>query len=126
VGLLKLYPGIPQAMIDSVLHTPGLKALVLETFGAGNASTKPDFIESLRKAIEKGMIILDVTQCVGGSVELGRYQTSVQLQKIGVISGEDITTEAALAKLMHLLGQDLSATEIRPQLAVSLRGEISV
>lgn len=126
VGLLKLYPGIPQAMIDAVLQTTGLKALVLETFGAGNASTNPDFIESLRKAIQKGMLILDVTQCLGGRVELGRYQTSVQLQSIGVISGEDITTEAALAKLMYLLGQDLTDAELKQQLAVSLRGEISV
>ena len=124
LGILKLYPGISQSMVNAVLNTPGLRAIILETFGAGNASTRKEFIDSLERAIEKGIIIYDVTQCLGGRVELGKYETSVQLKNIGVISGSDITTEAAVAKLMFLLGQNIPTEEVKQKLSVSLRGEM--
>jgi len=124
VGLLKIFPGISKAFVKAVLNTEGMKALVLEAFGSGNAPTDNWFIEELKSAIERGVIIFDVTQCGGGTVELGLYETSAMLQKIGVIGGSDITTESAIAKLMFLLGQNLSKHEIEKLLTKSLRGEM--
>ena len=126
IAILKIFPGISQDIIDATLNSKNLKAIILETFGSGNASTDKSFINSLKKAIDKGIIIYDVTQCLGGTVELGRYETSSQLKKIGVISGADITTEAAVTKLMFLLGQNISSKEMKKQLQLSLRGEITL
>lgn len=125
IALLKVYPGISNDVVDAILNTKNLKAVVLETFGAGNASTKKEFIASLKKAIDRGIIIYDVTQCLGGKVELGKYQTSALLKEIGVISGADITTEAAISKLMFLFGQNFSEFEIIGKLEKSLRGELT-
>ena len=97
----------------------------METFGSGNASTAKWFIACLKKAVKSGIIILDITQCDGGSVELGRYETSSLLKEIGVISGYDMTFEAAVAKLMFVLGLKLSKHEMKRQLEISLRGELS-
>jgi L-asparaginase len=126
VALLKLYPGISENFVESVLSTKGLKALVLETYGAGNASTDEWFINSIEKAISKGIIIFNVTQCKGGSVDLGKYETSYHLSRIGVISGHDITTESAITKLMFLIGSDYSKYDIERCLQTSIRGEITV
>ena len=125
VGLLKLYPGITKEFVESVINTKGLKALVMEAFGNGNAPTDDWFIDLLNEAIQKGIIILDVSQCAGGMVELGRYQTSIRLKEIGVIGGMDMTTETALTKLMFLLAQNHSTETIKILLQQSLRGEIS-
>ena len=124
VGLLKLFPGITESFVQAILKTPGMKALVLEAFGSGNAPTDPWFIDALQMAIEQGIIIYDVTQCGGGTVELGLYETSASLKSIGVIGGSDITTESAIAKLMYLLGKGLSKQEIEALLPQSLRGEM--
>lgn len=124
VGLLKLFPGISKAFVNAVLNTPGMKALVLEAFGSGNAPTDAWFIDALKSAVQKGIIIFDVTQCGGGSVELGLYETSTILKDIGVIGGSDITTESAIAKLMFLLGRGLKKDEIESLLQKSLRGEM--
>jgi L-asparaginase len=105
VSILKLFPGIQPRVVSSVLKTPGLKALILETYGSGNAPTADWFIELLRAAINDGLLILNVSQCPGGMVLQGRYETSKLLQQIGVIGGIDMTTEAALTKLMVLLGE---------------------
>ena len=97
----------------------------METYGSGNAPTEKWFIDSLKSAIDKGIIVFNVTQCKSGSVEIGKYETSVDLGKIGVIGGYDITTESAIAKLMFLLGKNISYDEICKQLQVSIRGELT-
>lgn len=126
IALLKIFPGISEAYISSVLETKGLKALVLETFGSGNAPTLPWFLKKIERAVDSGIIILNVSQCFGGGVEMGMYETSVALRNCGVISGYDSTTEAALTKLMFLFGQLCSPDEIRKYLDISIRGEITI
>ena len=126
LAILKLYPGITPEVVSAILMTEGLKAIILETFGSGNAPTDDWFIECLQKAIHRGIIIFNVTQCKGGSVELGKYETSAYLQKIGVIGGYDITTEAALAKLMFLLGKQFTYAETIQLLQTPLRGEMTI
>lgn len=105
ISILKLFPGIQEATIRSVLQTPDLKAVILETFGSGNAPTSSSLLVHLRIAIELGVLVLNISQCPGGRVMQGRYETGRELQKIGVIGGADMTTEAALTKLMVLLGE---------------------
>jgi L-asparaginase len=125
VSILKLYPGISENSVKAIVQTEGLKALILETFGSGNAPTEAWFLSLLEKTIKKGIIILNVSQCQGGSVEMDKYQTGVTLQNIGVISGNDITTEAAITKLMFLLANENSTPNIQKKLSISLRGEIT-
>jgi len=126
LAILKIFPGISYSVVDAVLKAEGLKAIVLETFGAGNAPTDEWFSKRIKKAVDNGIIILNVTQCTQGSVEMGRYETSKQLLRAGVTSGYDITTEAAVTKLMFLMGQDLSPDEIRQQLNKSINGEVTL
>ena len=125
ISVLKIFPGINPYMVEAVLKTPRLKALILETFGSGNATTADWFIDLLRKSIKKGLIVLNITQCDGGSVELGRYETSKYLKEIGVVSGNDMTFEAAVTKLMFLLGQNLERDETIRLLGTPLRGELT-
>ncbi|MBX2917295.1 MAG: asparaginase [Cyclobacteriaceae bacterium] len=124
VSILKLFPGISPSMVEAVLNTKGVKAVIIETFGAGNAPTASWFVESLKAAISRGLILLNVSQCPGGMVEQGRYETSKTLAEIGVISGGDITLEAAITKLMLLLAEfDISGT--RTKIGVSQAGEMA-
>ncbi|WP_340075194.1 asparaginase [Leptobacterium sp. I13] len=123
--IIKLFPGIGQKSIKSIIETPSLKGIILETYGSGNAPTDEWFSDLIKKAIGKGVIIVNVTQCSGGSVIMGQYETSVHLEQLKVISGKDITTEAAVAKLMYLLGKDVDKKEIKTIFETSLRGEIS-
>lgn len=125
IGVLKIFPGITKNTVEGILKTQGLKGLILETFGSGNANTQKWFTDCLRKAIDKGIIIVDITQCDGGSVELGRYETSQHLQRIGVLSGYDMTFEAALTKLMFVLGMELPPEETKRMIEEPLRGELT-
>ncbi|MDD2324005.1 MAG: type I asparaginase [Bacteroidia bacterium] len=126
IALLKLFPGIREEVMKAMVNAEGLEAIILETFGSGNAPTERWFIEQLKAARQKGIIVFNVTQCKGGSVEIGKYAASLDMGKIGVVGGYDITTEAALAKMMYLLGRGLSREETTTLLQKPLRGEMTI
>lgn len=127
VAILKLFPGITEAVVAAVLDIPDLKGVVLETFGSGNAPTHEWLYRRLRNAVDRGVVIVNKTQCNTGSVAMGHYAVSMNLLKAGVISGYDITTEALLTKMMHLLGEFPNNVEVvKELLATSLCGELTV
>lgn len=125
VVILKLFPGITQNVIENIISIKGLKGIVLETYGAGNAPSNNLFIKALKKAIDNGIYVVNTTQCTGGSVIMGHYETSTALKEIGVLDGKDITTEAAIAKMMYLLTKNLNKKEFKYFFELSLRGEIN-
>jgi len=124
VALIKLFPGISQALLETIFSTPGLKGVVLETFGAGNCTTEDWFIKLLKKAISKKIHIINITQCIAGRVIMGHYETSSQLKDIGVISGKDMTAESAICKLMFMLGKGISDDVFKSEYEISLCGEM--
>jgi len=125
VLILKLFPGITEKVVSSILNIKDLKGVVLETYGSGNAPNESWFIDLIKEAVSKNIRVINVTQCSGGNVIQGHYETSVALKQIGVISGKDMTTESAIAKLMYLLSENLSLEDFTSFFETSLRGEIS-
>ena len=125
VGLVKIFPSMPLSFLEKILLENDLKAFVLETYGSGNAPTQEGFLKILDKAIHQNKILLNISQCYGGMVMQGKYETSQHLAQIGVIGGKDMTTEASITKLMYLLGQKLSNEDLRKYLSLSLRGEMT-
>lgn len=125
VVIVKMFPGINEAVLNAIMSIPGLKGAVIETYGSGNAPTDEWFVDILKKSIAGGIHIINVTQCSGGSVNMGHYETGTQLKEIGVISGKDITTEAAITKLMWLLAQETPPSQFRQAFEQSLCGELT-
>ena len=126
VAILKIFPGIAPAVIDAVLNMEGLRGVVLETFGSGNAPPADWFVERIKDAVHRGLVVLNVTQCHAGKVDMDAYATGVALKQEGVISGFDSTTEAAVTKMFFALGQSDSSDKVKELLQSNLRGEISI
>ena len=127
IAVLKLFPGITPSVVNTIVNTPDLQGLIIETFGSGNAPTEPWFIDALQHALDRGIIVFNVTQCKAGAVQMRQYQASCDMDRIGVIGGHDITVEAAVTKLMYLLGNfSDDKDKVRDRLAKSIRGEISL
>jgi L-asparaginase len=125
VAVLKLYPGISPKVVETIL-TADVRGIVMETFGAGNTTTDEWFVTLLKNAIDSGKVILDISQCKVGTVELGRYETSRHLKDVGVANGYDMTYESAVTKMMFLLGQFDDPKLVKEYLETDLRGEITV
>lgn len=126
IAILKIFPGMRENVLDAVVNIKGLKALIIETFGAGNAPNYDWFTHKIAEAVKKGIIVVNVTQCNSGHVDMRKYQTGVELYKAGAVSGYDITTEAAITKLMYLLGRGYNYSEVVEKMNESLCGEISL
>lgn len=125
VVVLTLFPGIQKSIVEAVLNVPGLRGVVLKTFGTGNAPRNEWLLNLLKNATDRGIVIVNVTQCLEGAVDMTRYETGMQLLETGVVSGHDITTESALVKLMVLLGNEPDIKKVREKMSVSIAGEIS-
>ncbi len=126
VAVLRIFPGISKAYLESIINIKGLKALVIETYGAGNAPTYAWFIDELKRAIKKGIVLVNVTQCKAGSVIQGHYETSVKMLEMGVVSAYDMTIEATVVKLMYLLGNGLYGKELSEAFIINISGEMSL
>lgn len=124
VVIVKIFPSMSKSVVESIFNTRGLKGVVLETYGSGNTMSYEWFLKILEKAVKKGIVIYNVSQCSGGEVIQGRYETSKRLNEIGVLSGGDITTEAAITKLMFLLGNEEKEEDVKRKLVIPLNGEM--
>jgi L-asparaginase len=125
VAIIKIFPGITKKVLNAILTIDGLKGVVMETYGAGNAPTASWFISEIESAIRKGTLILNVSQCASGSVDMTQYKTGKRLLEAGVLSGSDITSEAAVTKMMFLFAQYSDVEQIRSLLNIQIRGEIN-
>jgi len=125
VGVLKLFPGMPESYVEAVLLNPLLDIIILESFGTGNAPTHAEIIELIEEAIRQNKIVLNITQCKGGTVMMGQYEASKHLLDLGVVSGYDMTFEASITKSMFLLGHEVDKENIKKLLVTNLRGELT-
>lgn len=125
VIIIKLFPGITEEVVRHAFSTPNLEGVIIEAYGSGNAPTDKWFLKLLRENLQKGIPIIDITQCVTGSVMLGKYETSAQLLEMGLINGYDITTESAVTKLLYFLSSIDANADLKVLFETSLRGEIS-
>lgn len=126
VAILKIFPGMRENMVRALVGTKGLRAVILETFGSGNAPTQKWFLDIISEADRRGLIIMNITQCIAGCVDMEAYATGIELKKMGVVSGYDSTLEAALAKLFYLMGKYADNDVVKRELNKNLRGEISI
>ena len=126
VAILKIFPGMRENMVRALVGTKGLRALILETFGSGNAPTQKWFLDIISEADRRGLIMMNITQCIAGCVDMEAYATGIELKKMGVVSGYDSTLEAALAKLFYLMGKYANNDDVKRELNKNLRGEISI
>ena len=124
VNYINLFPGITEKMVRYMLDAPDLKGVVMRTFGAGNAPTDGWFLDAVRDAVDRGLVIVNVTQCGNGMVDPYRYETGSALSGAGVISGHDLTSEAAITKLMFLFGQGYTSAEVKQMMEEPLVGEM--
>ncbi len=125
VAMVKLFPGIKTEVLRAVFNAPGLKGVIIETYGSGNAPTNEWFLEEIRNAVKRGLYILNITQCIAGSVDMTKYETGKKLMEAGVLNGYNITRESAVTKLMFLLGQGFNDKEVKFFINKSIRGEIN-
>lgn len=126
VIVLKLFPCITSLQVNAILQAPGVRGVVMETYGSGNGPKEGWFYEALESALARGIVIVNITQCSTGAVDMRRYETGVRLHTMGIIDGRDMTTEAAITKLMVLLGQDLPSSKVAERMALPTRGEMSL
>lgn len=123
--MLDLFPGISRKVVEHVLNAPGLKGVVMKSFGAGNAPADEWFLDAVRQTVERGIVVVNITQCPNGCVHPQLYTAGLNLAKVGVVSGRDMTSEAAITKLMYLFGRGLSPDKVKEYLNMPLRGEMS-
>ena len=126
IEIVKIFPGMRPATLESMLAVPDIRGIVLETYGSGNAPTADRFVRCIGDALSRGLLVVNVTQCPGGSVSMNLYETGKCLQRAGVVSGRDITTEAAVTKMMYLLGQNRDPEWMREMMGFSIRGEMTL
>lgn len=126
IAILTLFPGISESVVDAVFSTPGLRGVILQTFGSGNAPQKPWFIQRLKSLRERGVVMVNITQCHYGTVDMGRYETSLQLLEAGVINGYDSTLESVVTKLMFLIGAGYTSEQLLLLMNTSIAGEITL
>ena len=126
VIVLTLFPGIQENLVSQILNVPGLKAVVLKTFGSGNAPQKEWLVRLLKDAVKRGLVIVNISQCLAGAVEMERYETGIHLLEAGIVSGHDSTVESAITKLMFLLGHGMSPQEVRYRMNNPICGEITL